>query len=271
MNYLCGKHHLANYDGFEVSKPIRDSLRRVLLGMFRRCYVPSTIGFHRWGGRGIRLSPEWYDEEGHWLKYKNFFLWAVKSGYKPGLQIDRIDNNGDYTPSNCRWVTSSQNNRNKSNNRLITYRGETLCETEMAKKYGMTCFQLHHRLRRGWSPEKALLTPMAPSEKLLTLNGVTMSQSEWGRKLGISGDTIKDRLSTGWSVEKALTTPLGLGGRSRLIEYNGEKHTIKEWAKKTPLKYRTFLHRLATGWSMEEIMTTPIKNRHDKRVRRMKK
>lgn len=269
MLNLVGRKYATPYgDDFPVPKKARDRLRRILSGMYRRCYIPKTIGFAYWGGRGIKICPEWFNEETGLLNYRNFFLWAYENGYRADYQIDRIDNNKGYSPSNCRWVTSSQNNRNKRNNKILNFRGEELCQKEMAEKYGMDVFSLHNRLFNGWTLERALLEPIAPSERLITYNGETHNLAEWGRILGIGGDTIKDRLSCGWSVERTLSTPLGLGGRSRLIEYRGEKKTIKEWAKETPLKYRTFLNRLATGWSMEEIFSTPLKSPHDKRIRR---
>lgn len=269
---LDGKRIATPYGkDFPVSKRERDKLRRILIGMYRRCYVPRNIGYSNYGGRGIRISLEWFDAKASRLNYKAFFLWAKENGFRIGLQIDRINNDGWYSPSYCRWVTSSQNNRNKRNNKIITFRGESLCQKAMAEKYGIDVFILHTRLRNGWSVERALLEPIAPSEKLLTFRGETHSQAEWGRILGLRENTIKDRLVYGWSVEKALSTPLGLGGRSRLIEYKGEKHTVKEWANKSSLKYRTFLHRLAHGWTMEEIFSTPIKSLHDKRVRRKRR
>ena len=256
---------------FPVSKKDRDRLRGILCGMYRRCYDPRTIGYHNWGGRGIGICDEWFDKNERRLKYRVFFLWAIQNGYSGGLQIDRIDNDGWYSPSNCRWVTSSENGRNKRDNKLLTFNGETLCQKAMAEKYGIDVFLLHNRLWRGWTLERALLEPVNPSEKILTFNGESHSQAEWGRILNIPGDTIKDRLSSGWTVEKALSTPLGLGGRSRLVEYKGEKKTIKEWAIMSGLKYRTFLHRLAMGWSMDEIFNTPKKSVHDKRTSRTRR
>ena len=266
---LNGKNIAKPYgEKFPVCKKDRDRLRNILLGMYRRCYDTNSLGFVNWGGRGIRISREWYDEESHVLRYREFFMWSHENGYKRGCQIDRIDNDGWYSPSNCRWVSPSENNRNKRNNKILEFRGDRLCQKAMAEKYGIDVFILHNRLLNGWPLEQALLKPIAPSEKLLTFKGETHNLSEWGRILGFGETTIKDRLSSGWSIEKTLSTPLGLGGRSRLIEYNGEKKTIKEWAKETPLKYRTFLHRLSLGWTMEEIFSTPLKTAHDKRVKR---
>ena len=73
----------------------------------------------------------------------------MANGYISGLQIDRIDNNGDYNPSNCRWVTPSKNCRNKRTNVLITRDGITKCLIEWAEYYGIPYKKFHHRLASG--------------------------------------------------------------------------------------------------------------------------
>ncbi len=75
--------------------------------MLNRCYFPGEIGFHNYGGRGIAVCDEWRTDP------KAFFAWALNNGYDESLVLDRIDNDGDYTPENCRWVTRSVSNRNK--------------------------------------------------------------------------------------------------------------------------------------------------------------
>ena len=83
-----------------------------------RCENPNRSNYERYGGRGISVCAEWH-------KAKNFIKWALENGYKKGLQLDRIDNNGNYCPDNCRWVTVKQNSRNRRNTVLLTINGET--------------------------------------------------------------------------------------------------------------------------------------------------
>jgi hypothetical protein len=83
-------------------------------GMKTRCYNPNAVLFHRYGGRGIRICSEWLNDP------TAFFRWAISSGFKPELQIDRIDNDGNYCPENCRWVTASENCRNRKPTYLRT-------------------------------------------------------------------------------------------------------------------------------------------------------
>jgi hypothetical protein len=97
------KHGLTNHPIYSVWEHIRS-----------RCNYEKNNRYHRYGGRGISICKEWEDSE-------TFVKWALESGWKPGLQIDRIDNDGDYCPENCRFVTPGENTYNKtipySNNR----------------------------------------------------------------------------------------------------------------------------------------------------------
>ena len=77
--------------------------------MKNRCYNPNTCYYKNYGARGIKVCDEWLGEDG----YKNFEKWALKNGYKKELSLDRIDNNGDYSPNNCRWTTGRIQNINK--------------------------------------------------------------------------------------------------------------------------------------------------------------
>lgn len=75
--------------------------------MKARCSLASYHSYHRYGGRGINLTPSWES-------FKTFEQWAIQNGYEEGLTLDRINNNGDYTPDNCRWVTRKQQMQNTS-------------------------------------------------------------------------------------------------------------------------------------------------------------
>lgn len=82
-----------------------EKLYSVYANMKYRCYNPNMHEFHNYGGKGVVLCEEWLGENG----YENFYLWAINNGYKDGLTIDRIDENGNYEPSNCQWITKSEN------------------------------------------------------------------------------------------------------------------------------------------------------------------
>lgn len=78
-------------------------LYSVWANMKYRCNTPSCHAYHNYGGKGVKVCEEWNDD------FLSFYKWAIENGYKEGLTIDRIDSNGDYEPSNCRWVTLGEN------------------------------------------------------------------------------------------------------------------------------------------------------------------
>ncbi len=125
--------------------------------MMCRCYRRADIGYHRYGGRGITVCERWHT-------YANFL---ADMGSRPSLRhsIDRADIDGNYCPENCRWVTKKEQSRNRCNNRLVTFRGETLPLCVWAERRGMSWETLKGRLKAGWSIEKTLTTPKGPYRK----------------------------------------------------------------------------------------------------------
>ena len=107
---------------------MQDGLRNVHSSMIQRCENPKRQQYSRYGGRGIKVCEEWHN-------YENFRKWALENGYKHPLKLDRIDNNGNYEPSNCRWVTNTENCRNKSNNITLVYEGKEKCVKEWCEIY----------------------------------------------------------------------------------------------------------------------------------------
>lgn len=119
--------------------------------MKARCYNPRCIRYPRYGGRGIVVCERWLHS------FENFL---ADMGERPkGMTIDRIDNNGNYEPNNCRWATYKQQANNSSNARPLTFNGETLCLSDWAKAKGFKAATIRGRLRKGWTVEQALETP----------------------------------------------------------------------------------------------------------------
>lgn len=111
-------------------------LYEVWLTMKNRCENPNRAKYKDYGARGIKVCQEWHDAE-------TFCRWALENGYKEGLQIDRIDVNGNYEPSNCRWVTPKENSRNKRNTVFLTVNGETKCVTEWCELVGISPYTVY--------------------------------------------------------------------------------------------------------------------------------
>jgi len=114
----------------------------------KRCYDTHCIGYHDYGARGINVCERWRE---------NFPAFLADMGQKPTPEhsIDRIDNNGNYEPGNCRWATRKVQNRNKGNNRIIEFNGHAKSLAEWAEELGMNYMTLYNRLRLGWSVERA--------------------------------------------------------------------------------------------------------------------
>lgn len=129
--------------------------------MKHRCYNVFHPAYDYYGGRGIKICDRWR------LSFKNFL---ADMGEKPeGMQIDRINPEGNYCPENCRWATAKQNMRNRrpnSNARFITANGETKTLAEWAEELGTHSSTIIHRIKRhGWSEKKAVTTPLRKKHK----------------------------------------------------------------------------------------------------------
>ena len=135
-------------------------LYRVWKSMRQRCYLKSNYGYPRYGGRGIRVCKEWED-------FGVFRAWALSNGYditaeRGKTTLDRIDNDGDYCPENCRFANSIVQANNKGINKrnvLIEYHGETKFLSEWARQFGLCYETLIGRLKRGWEVEKIFSAP----------------------------------------------------------------------------------------------------------------
>jgi hypothetical protein len=121
--------------------------------MKRRCFNPKAIGYHNYGGRGITICDEW-------MTFSTFYEWSIASGYAEGLTIERIDNDGNYSPDNCKWVTRQEQANNRRTNRPITFNGVTKNLGQWAVGLGISKGALTQRIDKyHWSIEDALTIP----------------------------------------------------------------------------------------------------------------
>lgn len=134
-------------------------LNGIYSSMKRRCYNKNDKNYNDYGNRGITVCDEWKNNS------KAFYNWALSNGYQEGLTIDRIDNNGNYEPSNCKWATMKEQSRHRRNSRLVEYNGKAQCISAWAEELGVREGLLRDRLRANWSIEKAFNTPVKNSKK----------------------------------------------------------------------------------------------------------
>lgn len=131
-------------------------INNIYHGMKYRCYATSCPNYKDYGGRGITICDEWLGE----LGFEHFYDWAIKNGYDDNLSIDRINNDRDYSPGNCRWATVVEQANNKRNNRTVTVNGITHSLHEWAEISGIRYNIIVTRLHRGWNEEKAVTFPV---------------------------------------------------------------------------------------------------------------
>lgn len=129
-----------------------DRLYQIWRGMTARCRND-----FRYAGRGITVCDDWKD-------YTTFKVWAYANGYDENAPfgectIDRIDNNGNYEPSNCRWVNNYKQQQNTRRNRLIEYKGEVKCVSVWAREIGISPDAFYNRLNTGWTIDEIMTIP----------------------------------------------------------------------------------------------------------------
>ena len=139
----CGCYHKSQTSkakkvhGFAKKHPIYS----IWEGMKKRCYIQTCKAYKNYGGRGITVCNEWHND------FQPFYDWSIKNGWQKGLTIDRINNNGNYEPSNCRWITMKEQARNTRVNKLNPvkvmtmrnlYRMGAFTKSELAQIYNIT-------------------------------------------------------------------------------------------------------------------------------------
>ena len=129
-------------------------LYNIWCSMKQRCYDENCNNYTRYGGKGISVCDEWNNS------YECFRDWSMRNGYKDNLSIDRVNNNGNYEPDNCRWATRKTQSNNKSSNHVITYNGITKTVKQWSEDININYGTLLSRFLRGWSIERALKQPV---------------------------------------------------------------------------------------------------------------
>lgn len=168
--------------------------------MRERCYRTADVSYPNYGARGIGVCEEWR------VSSKAFIDWALEHGWQRGLQLDRIDNNGDYTPKNCRFVTRKQNSVNRRTNRLITHAGRTMTISEWSEETGLKFATLYRRLQKVWPVERALNTSAGKwTSRHLSCGNDDLTVSELSQRTGLTVAAIYNRLRRGWSHDRIVS------------------------------------------------------------------
>ena len=151
------KHGLSNH-----------RLHRIWCTMRRRCYSPKMNEYENYGGRGIIVCDKWQGTNG----FINFYNWAITNGYSPNLTIDRIDNDGNYCPENCRWSTQKEQQNNKSSNRIVQYQNRFYTVSQLATKLDIPYATLLWRINNNWREEDLKMKPNLNNAKIRRNNYV---------------------------------------------------------------------------------------------------
>lgn len=123
-------------------------IRSILYKMHDRCENSKHPSYKYYGGKGIKVCDEWeYNKDG----IDNFIKWSVQNGYDENLEIDRINNNEDYCPDNCRWISHKMNCNNKSNNRSFEYNDKTYTVSEFSEEFDINRNTVTERLNNNIS------------------------------------------------------------------------------------------------------------------------
>ncbi len=166
--------------------------------MRQRCQNPKSISYPNYGARGIKVCVRWE-------QFENFIL---DMGMPPSQlhTLDRINNDGDYEPMNCKWATLKEQQRNTRFNRVLVYNNESKSASEWAEKLSIKVGTILNRLKLGWSVEKTLTHELRELERVIEYNGLKLTVKEWSEKIGIKKATLNSRIYKGWGIEKSLTT-----------------------------------------------------------------
>lgn len=217
----------------------------------QRCYNTNAPFYTSYGGRGIVVCDRWCDKK---HGFKNFLL---DMGKRPSDKhsLDRVDNNGNYDPANCRWATSIEQGNNKRNNVFITHNGVSLSIREWASVLGIDAELIRNRRKNGWSTDK-ILSKRKLKTIYVTHNDITKTLKEWSVQYKVNYSMAYSRYYKNLPFEEIFNTA---NRNFVLIENNGEVKSIKEWAVVFNVCYTTAVRKVRIGLPFNEIFLNNIK------------
>lgn len=203
-----------------------------------RCYCETSKDYPNYGGRGIKMCDEWKDD------FQKFYDWAINNGYKNGLTIDRINVDGNYEPSNCRFITNAEQAKNKRD-RLTDEERYRICPI-CGKRYEVS----QRKGTKTCSIECGIkLRELSLPKKKPEMGCCVVCRKEFRKRT----DHGKDKIY-------CSTKCMGIG-KSPVWEYKGEKLHVVEWAERTGINAHCLLRRKEMGWSIDRILSTPLRKK----------
>ncbi len=181
---------------------------RVWRAMLNRCYSTKNKSYERYGGRGITVCDEWLPENDG---LNNFLKWAEENGYRKGLELNRIDNDGPYSPKNCNVLSKSKNLVNTHKTITVTYNGMTDTLNNLCNVFDKDYLVVRSRLcYQGWTIEEAMEIPIRASknQKKFVFDGEEHTYKTAAKKYGLTVGAIRTRISSGMTLEEAIRKPL---------------------------------------------------------------
>lgn len=179
----------------------RHSIYGTWKAMIDRCYNPDSKDFKNYGGRGIQVCTEWRDLAG--------FVAGMGEKQK-GQSIDRLDENGDYEPGNCRWTDALGQGEHKRNNAIVTRLGSQRHIASVWREAGIKESTFYNRLNAGMNPDDAASRPVRAKNVTALIDGEERTLVEWAKIAGVSSATMRNRVKAG-VVGRALLRPAQSG------------------------------------------------------------
>lgn len=229
--------------------------------MKERCLNPNAKSYHNYGGRGIKICPEWLES------FQNFI---DDIGLAPSEKhsLGRIDNNKDYCKENCRWETWEQQHFNKQDTIYVEYKGERRTLKSVLDERGIKYnLNIPKRLRKGMPLEEAITKPNFKPKKHL-VDGKYLTTREITKKYNIKRETFEARIRLyGMSSQDAATFQSNESKRHKpspkrkFYDIFGEQMSLVDIEKKYGIKGSVFRKRLKTGWDLEKALTVKTQGR----------
>lgn len=174
--------------GIKTHGESNSRLYAIWRSMKERCTNPNQAAYIHYGGRGIILCEVWH-------QYSAFRDWALNNGYDISLTIERVNNDGNYEPSNCEWVTYKVQANNRRCCNYLTFNNVKLTVVQWSEKTGIPRTTITNRIKRGWAIDKTLNTPSENQSVFYEHGGKRLELNEWARLYNIPISTLWARLN----------------------------------------------------------------------------